>query len=281
MAIAIIVISVIFLAPEKEIISMEVEKANIKHNFDYVPHKALYQVQLVSKKTASDINNIHGKIFFEWKNGCDGWITSHQFNLIYDLIDTESMNIISDFSNFESYDSKNMNFSARIIENGTIVEDIRGSSNKLGNGEVKAILSKPSELELKLDKNTLYPNEHTIQILEEIKKGTKFFNSSVFDGSDRKGSVNVNSFIGKQVNALANIKTSPDIDTFLINNNAWKVRMAFFTNDEPENEYSDYEMNVTLHENGVISDAFIEYNDFTIEQKLIALERLEDKKCKN
>ena len=42
-----------------------------------------------------------------------------------------------------------------------------------------------------------------------------------------------------------------------------------------ESEVADYEMSIVFHENGVISDMFIEYDDFSVRQKLLALEPLE------
>ena len=53
------------------------------------------------------------------------------------------------------------------------------------------------------------------------------------------------------------------------------MRLAFFPL-EKDTAAADYEMNLVFHDNGVISDMEIEYDDFTITQKLIAIEPLED-----
>jgi len=42
---------------------------------------------------------------------------------------------------------------------------------------------------------------------------------------------------------------------------------------------ADYEMDVIFHENGIISDMFIEYKDFSVTQKLVALEKIKKENC--
>ena len=51
------------------------------------------------------------------------------------------------------------------------------------------------------------------------------------------------------------------------------MRMAIFQASDQEEE-SDYEMDMVFHENGIISDMTIEYDDFTVKQKLVSLEKL-------
>ena len=91
------------------------------------PHKALYDVSLVSAKNGSQIINIHGKMFFEWKPSCEGWITDHRFILAYDYADSPAMEISSDFSTFEKFDGKAMNFSSRRKKDGEVYSSVRVS----------------------------------------------------------------------------------------------------------------------------------------------------------
>ena len=65
---------------------------------------------LVSAKNGSQIINIHGQMFFEWKPSCEGWITNHRFTLAYDYADSPAMTISSDFSTFEGFDGKSSQF---------------------------------------------------------------------------------------------------------------------------------------------------------------------------
>jgi hypothetical protein len=59
---------------------------------------------------------------------------------------------------------------------------------------------------------------------------------------------------------------------------AWNVRLAFFPVRGTE-AISDYEMNAVIHRNGIISDMRVDYKDFSVTQKLVALERLKNTVC--
>lgn len=106
----------------------------------------------------------------------------------------------------------------------------------------------------------------------------KFFKAVVFDGSDDEGPITINTFIGKEISQSPNYKDIKEINQSLLNVPAWNVRMAVFPETEEE-AISDYEMSVIFHENGVISDMLVDYDDFSVTQKLVALEKLEKQTC--
>ncbi|MEC7029210.1 MAG: DUF1849 family protein, partial [Pseudomonadota bacterium] len=120
---------------------------------------------------------------------------------------------------------------------------------------------------------------HTVKVLEYAEAGKRFFHATIFDGSDEEGPVEINTFIGDRVNAMARLDdTNKNMDTTLINTPARKVRMAFFPLAEP-NADAEYEMDVVFHDNGIISDMLVEYRDFSVTQKLVALEKLPENDC--
>ncbi len=260
------------------------------------PHKALYDVQLVSTKNGSQMANISGKMFYEWKPSCEGWITNHRFSLNYDYADSPSINISSDFTTFETFDGKSLNFSSRRKRNGEVYEELRGRADLTAKGaDGTATYSIPENLTFDLTRNTLFPTGHTINLLEQARQGKKFYNVRIFDGSDDEGPVDINSFIGTKVEGKKSgeaSKISPQksnsfkpastnsIDNSLTDVPGWNVRMAFFPTNTPESA-SDYELSMVFHENGIISDMMIEYADFTVRQKLVALEKVAPETCKN
>jgi hypothetical protein len=161
-----------------------------------VPHKALYDVSLVSAKNGSQIVNIHGKMFFEWKPSCEGWITDHRFILSYDYADSPPMAISSDFSTFEKFDGKSMNFSSRRKKDGEVYEDIRGKAalDKPGGGG-QAVYSIPEGLTFDLGPEIMFPTTQTSALLKRARQGTGLYKTVIFDGSDEEGPVEVNSFM--------------------------------------------------------------------------------------
>ncbi len=242
------------------------------------PHKALYDIKMVSKRSSSQIINISGKMFYEWKPGCEAWTTDHRFNLNYEYADSPPIRITSDFSTYETFDGKSFDFTSRRKRNGELYQEIRGRAEIKGDGAGEAVYTLPEGLIFDLKKKTQFPMAHSFDILALAEQGGKFYNSVIFDGSDEDGPVEINAFIGDKVNAMALVNPEATIDPGLINTPAWKVRMAFFPLQEPHSD-AEYEMDVVFHENGVISDMLVEYRDFSVTQKLAALEKLEAEKC--
>ncbi len=238
-----------------------------------VPHKALYDIKLISTRSGAQIINISGQMFYDWKPACDAWISNHRFNLFYEYSDSPPMRITSDFSTYETFDGNTMNFTSQRKRDGRLFEELRGQALRGDDNAGEAVYTIPKDLEFELSDGTLFPMGHTLAVLSNIKQGKKFFKSAIFDGSDEEGPVEINVFIGKPQEAL-DIEDSSDLDSTLLNTPARRIRLAFFPLNKPS-ETSDYEMALTFHENGVIRDMIVEYDDFTLSQNLVALEKLD------
>lgn len=241
-----------------------------------VAHKALYEIRLNSKKSNAKISNIHGKMMYQWHPDCDGWVSNHHFDVTYEYFETPPVRMTSDFSNYESFDGKKFNFTATRKNKDLIISEIRGSveGDIQANGGT-AIFNKPETLEFDLPAATYFPTAHTLSVLDSIKAGKKFYNATIFDGSDEEGPVSINSFVLKSEGFVPDEEYKKDIDETLINGESWKLRLAYF----PLNKYaetSDYEMTIIFHENGIIGDMLVEYDEFSVVQKLVALESVDN-----
>jgi len=244
---------------------------------DLMPHKALYDIHLKSTTSGSQIINISGQMFYEWKPSCEAWITNHRFNLLYEYADSPPMRVTSDFSTFEAFDGTSLDFVAVRRRDGEVFEEFRGrASMDPDNPEEPGavVYTEPAGTTSTLPPGTLFPMAHTLKVLDSAAGEDKFVKATIFDGSDAQGPVEVNAFVGDPVNALAHIDSSAGIDPGLLNGPAWQARLAFFPLTD-KTGLADYEMDVVLHKNSVVSDMSIEYDDFTIAQKLVALDRLE------
>ena len=243
------------------------------------PHKAIYDIKMVSRHSGAQVLNISGQMMFEGKITCDAWTTDHRFKLLYEYADTAPMHITSDFSTYESKDGNDFSFTSRRERNGQLFEEIRGHAALDAQKKGAAVFSLPDGLKFDLAAETLFPVSHTQTLLQNVSAGKKFFSTTVFDGSDQEGPVEINAFIGKPVaNIKAIVPPAPAIDNTLISSPAHNVRMAFFPLSKPESE-ADYEMDVVLHDNGIISDMLIDYGDFSVTQRLVALEKLANPPC--
>ena len=187
------------------------------------------------------------------------------------------MRITSDFSTFESFDGEKFSFSSTRKRDGDLFEELRGYANREDDGRI-AFYAAPEGLEIELPEGTMLPMQHTIALLDAARKGKPFFNASMFDGTDIEGAVNVNSFISKNAKDflpghIHDISTR-GLDNTLLKKPPYQLQAAFFA-ESSDSATPEYEMTMHLHENGIITDMFIAYTDFSIIQKLIALEAVE------
>jgi len=157
------------------------------------PHKALYDINLVATRSGSQVINISGKMFYEWKPTCDA----------------------------------SFNFSARRKRDNNLYQELRGKAVVADKGG-EATFTMPDDLNFDLRKGAMFPMTHTVEMVKHAKNDKKFFQAVVFDGSDDEGPVEINTFIGKPANALSVIKPSDELDMTLLNTPAWNVRMAVF-----------------------------------------------------
>lgn len=242
----------------------------------FMPHKALYDIRLSSKNSSSKIANIRGKMFYEWQPSCDAWISTHRFDMIYEYSEMPAVRVTSDFSTYESFDGQNFNFTSQRKRDGIVFEEVRGNVSANGaDYPNEAVYTIPEDLIFDLPKGTLFPMAHTLDVLKSVKEGKKFYKATIFDGSDEEGPVDVNSFTGKPAIYKVPEQHKAYIDANLVNNKSWDMRLAFFPLHKPDST-SDYEMSLIFHENGVISDMEIEYGEFSVTQKLVAIEALGD-----
>ena len=236
------------------------------------PHRALYEIDLVSKRSGAQILNVDGEMMYEWQPACEGWNTQHRFQLFYEYTDSPAAQISSDFSTFEGFDGKSINFSSRRKSDNILLDQYRGYAALNEDQSAAVTYSIPSDLSHDLPVGTLFPTQHTIQMVKAIQEGKKFFNATVFDGSDETGAVQVNSFIGAPAPA-STIQNSKDINADLLQSAAYKLRLAFFP-ESREEPTPEYEMDMLLHDNGVIREMLIQYDDFSVRQTLKALKRV-------
>lgn len=241
-------------------------------NAKFAPHRALYDINLASTRSGSQIVNISGQMLFEWQKDCEGATTTHRFNMNYEYADSPALNITSNFSTYETLDGQLFDFTLQRKRNGQVYEVIRGRADK-EEGTINYTV--PEGAQQNLIENIQFPTAHTRNVLNAVLEGETFFKSALFDGSDQEGPVEVNAFIGKDAATVNADQLLDTVDFDLLQVPAKEVRLAFFPLNSTETT-SDYEMSLIFHENGVMRDIIIEYDDFSVSQKLAALEPLDD-----
>lgn len=246
-------------------------------------HKAIYDFDLVSVRSGAGVTDITGKMYYEQDDNCEAWTTDHRFQVEYQYPERPSVENTSHYVAFESKDAKQFYYSSEREENGRKVQQVRGAVDPNTDGTARAAYSRPENLSYDLPKGYMLPTQHTNEIIRHARAGDPFFNAVMFDGTDADGPVVVNAFIGKQLTAqdLGKIYAGKDeIDPSLLSGEAWRVRLSVFPLKEEKEMTSAYDMDLVLHDNGIVSWSLVDYHAFKVEQKMLALQKLPAKKCK-
>lgn len=247
----------------------------------FAPHKALYQIDLLSSDSGAGITDVRGEMFYQQDDACDAWTSEHRFNVVYHYPEREPMMSVSRYATWEAKDGSRFYFNSDRREDGEEVEALRGSAEKNADGTGLASYAMPEKISYPLSKGFFLPTAQTNEIIHRAQRGDKFFSVVVFDGTDAEGPVQISTFIGKPLTSdergtIAAISEKTSVE--LLDPAAWHVRMAVFPL-EGDSMSPIYEMDMVLHANGVVSHAIVDYKSFKVEQKLIALEPVPLGKC--
>ncbi|MER2520251.1 MAG: cell envelope integrity EipB family protein [Bdellovibrionales bacterium] len=246
-----------------------------------VPHRAIYNLSLASAKNGSNVKGVSGKMMFDWNDTCDGWTVQQHMQLHFNLGENGESTVVSSEITWESKEGDKYNFNIRRITDGKETEKFRGKAT-LGPDGGTVAYSVPEGKTDKLPAGSLFPSAHTRMLLQKAASGEKFFMRQVFDGSDEEGTNGVSAYISPPI--AEHQKT--ELPTSLKNNRLlqateWPIRLAYFkeTGETGESGESDFEMNLNLLSNGVAKSIRIDYNDFSVQGTLAALEPLPKHDC--
>ena len=241
----------------------------------FAPHKALYDIKITRIKSGSPVTGVSGDMFYKWSDECSGYATDHRFNIRYDYAEQPAVRISSRYIAFEYKNGSEMSYVSIHDENGKRSDEISGIAKRKDDKSGEAINTKPEGLRFTLPQDFVFPTQHTKEVLARAMRGDKFYSAIMYDGSDAEGPIEINAVIGKETKT-ADISTKAGVDERLLSNRAWPVRLAFFKYLE-NNQMSDedikplYEMDILLHENGVVSEINVDYDSFSVRQDLTAL----------
>jgi hypothetical protein len=246
----------------------------------FTSHKAIYRFSLLSVTSGAGVSDIRGQMYYEQDDACDAWTSDHRFTSEYHYPERAPVLSTSQYAAWEAKDGSLFHFTSERKENNEVVEQLRGMVERSADTSAKAQYARPPELGFDLPAGYVLPMHHTAEIIRKARAGEKFYFATLFDGTDAEGPVEVSAVIGKkltadEIDAIA--KRSPKISGVLLTPEAWHVRMAIFplkTRRAEEGATPSYEMDLILHDNGVVGRAIVDYGQFKVAQQLEALEAL-------
>lgn len=270
--------------------SQEITKGGI------VPHRAAYALHLASTKNGSHVSDIVGRMFFSFVDDCHAWNVEQKTQMRFFYSEGEVSDNTTILVSREEKDGSAYNFHVRRTTDKEEPEILHGSATLVSGADgqksgIAIYLGTDQDRQVPLSANTLFPMQHTLQLLEHARAGKKFFAVDVFDGSDENGLNEISSFISPateadnmiqkastQTHEKTDASSASLLDNPLLKVAAWPVRMAFFA-PKSETDSPDYEMDMVLLDNGVIKTMTVDYGDFAMTADLIDVKPLPASKC--
>ncbi len=239
------------------------------------PHRAIYTLELAGSEFGSGIADASGTMAFEWGESCDAWII--QQKALFDVFGPEGAPVRNEvtFSSWESKAGDQMGFSLRTLQDGELIEDLRGQASldrEKGGGE--AVYTRPGPRKVTLPPGTVLSAAHTIMLIRTALSGETSLIAPVFLGQRDDEPMTVNGIISASpVEAPA----GQDRWEKLLDHPAWRMHLAFYGSGDSVSPA--FEVHETLYANGVVGAATVLYDTFSFSYSLDRLELLPEPEC--
>lgn len=237
------------------------------------PHRAIYDFHLDSISNEMAISEMTGRMVYELTGSvCQGYTTRFRFisrihfeNMPIRLTDQQT-------TSYETGDSRTFHFNVTDKVGQEVIHRAEGVAKQVQDGIVIK-LTKPKEKEYKLALAE-FPIMQLKNIIRNAKTGHRFYNATVFDGTDKENKVIKESIvIGEKIQPLSDTETKKIGK--LDKEEAWPITISYFDDVEKRDGLPVYHTSFLLYENGVMRNFRIDYGTFAVRAKLKSLEFFE------
>lgn len=239
-----------------------------------VPHRAVYDLDLADASERSGVTAISGRMVYEFAGSpCDGYTVTFRF---VSQIDGEEVSRLTDqqTTSFEAGDGMSFDFSTRSFVDGTLENDLRGRAQQEGEG-LEVSIEEPEPLDLDLAA-THFPTHHLMELIENAREGARFYETTIFDGSDGADKVMTTTIVIGNAGPADQDEAEYAALGDLTGDAFWPVDMAYFDMSTTQGEeLPTYRISFRLHESGVSRDLVMDYGDFAIAGTLVELSMFE------
>lgn len=252
---------------------------SIAQAVELAAHKAFYRLSLASASSASNMSAVEGGISFEIKDVCDAWVVEQNYALRFMLADGGDIDSVDKYVSRESKDGLEYRFNIKRITNGEVTERIDGRAElESPGGPGMAIFELPKKDRIALSRGTVFPNEHTVILLEKAAKGEKIDRRLVFDGSQLATAAPVTTIVLSQNEpADGGVLQAP-----LGPDPAWLMQLAFYAAEGTAGrgeELPNFEMSMDIQPNGIVTRLVLDFGEFKVDGILDRIEALPGGDC--
>lgn len=239
-----------------------------------VPHRAVYDLTLDEASDRSGITGITGRMVYEFNgSACEGYTVTFRF---VTQIDTADMSRMTDqqTTTYEDGDGESFRFVTRSFVDEALDTELRGTARLTPASKPDATvvsIEKPDVQEIRLAA-TQFPTQHLLELLKKAESGETFYETTLFDGSDKADQVMTTTvIIGREAKPSANDPEQKALAP-MAEEPFWPVDVAYFDmKEEQGEELPTYRISFKLYENGVTRDLVMDYGDFSMTGRLVDL----------
>lgn len=252
----------------------------------FLPHQALYELNLVKSRGSNPVNSARGRILYNFSgSACEGYTS--EFRQVSELEVGEGKVMLSDLrsNSWEDGAGKSYRFKIDARMNDSDSSPVDGIAERTGD-HITVKLKQPEAKTFNLDGATVFPTEQIHRIIDAAKAGKPLLELMVYDGSDNGQKVyNTLTVIGQPINPDKS-PASPDPSTSndqMKSLTRWPVTVSYYDRDAKTKEGEQtpvYAMSFELYENGVSRALVLDYNDFVISGALGKFDVKDAKPCK-
>lgn len=232
------------------------------------PHRALYNMSLVSAERGSGVNGASGSMLYSFWDNCDSWAV--ETNVKLKLIFSENQEVETNwsFASWEAKDGKSFQFYVRHARDGSLVEALKGTVRRVGATDAADVLfSLPKDKVVALPDKTMFPTRHLINLISAGEDGRQIFRRYVFDGTSLDNPYEINAIIGhdgavdsKQAREAQRLFREAGLKSQAVRH----VRMAFFSAGS-KNPEPDLELGVDYRRDGIARAIRQDFGEFVID----------------
>jgi len=234
-----------------------------------LPHRAVYDVSLASVSDTSDIEGLSGRWVFDFSgSACQGYTAESRLVMKFETSEGPRL-LDRRVQSFETADGQSFKFKSQSYSDQELEEEVEGSAERAADG-IQVAYTKPEKAEMTFGPGAMFPSGQVFEILENAREGLRFYESSVFDGTefvDDATTVSVVIGKAKPLKAAETRTLLGDIgeDNFL------PVTMAYFEpdTDQEGERVSDYDVTFQMHETGVQTNIVIRYEEYSMAASLV------------
>jgi EipB-like len=245
-----------------------------------LPHRAVYDLELKNASDRSGITGLKGRMVYEFNgSACEGYTTT--FRYVTEIDNGEQLRLTDQqTTTFEAGDGSEFRFLTKSFVDKQLDTETVGDALS-GAGGIAVKLKKPKEEKLALEKSQ-FPTQHLIELLSKAEKGEKFYETTIYDGSDEADKIlSTTVIIGKDdaAPAVATDDSAPMKD--LGKGHHWPVSLSYFEDGKESDGLPVYQIAFKLYDNGITRDLVMDYGDFSMTGRLVDLKVFDaSKDCK-